>query len=110
TVSVARTVRRPNFNHISPAVLEGEYGDNDFLGNPNLSPETAWGGDLGFERRLGRRGVVGINFFYRDITDLIEITNTGAYSDEAQGNYDDALEEALDDGATQAEAEAIAEE
>ncbi len=108
--SVARTVRRPDFNFISPALLEGEYGDNDFLGNPNLEPETAWGADLGFEHRIGRRGVIGINVFYRDVTDLIELVNTGDYSDEAEGNYEDALEEALDDGATQAEAEAIAEE
>jgi outer membrane receptor protein involved in Fe transport len=82
TFSVARTVRRPNFNFLSPALLEGEYGDNDFLGNPDLEPETAWGADLGFERRLGRRGVFGINAFYRDITDLIEITNTGEPSEE----------------------------
>jgi outer membrane receptor protein involved in Fe transport len=110
TASVARTVRRPNFDFISPALLEGEYGDNDFLGNPDLNPETAWGADLGFEHRIGRRGVVGINVFYRDVTDLIELVNTGDYSDEAEGNYEDALEEALEDGATQAEAEAIAEE
>ncbi|MFZ4165587.1 TonB-dependent receptor plug domain-containing protein [Brevundimonas sp. NPDC058933] len=100
TASVARTVRRPNFDFISPAMLEGEYGDNDFLGNPNLEPEKAWGLDVGYERRLGRRGVVGINFFYRDITDLIEITNTGAFSEQAQDDYDDAIE----DGATPEEA------
>jgi outer membrane receptor protein involved in Fe transport len=80
--SVARTVRRPNFNFISPALLEGEYGDNDFEGNPDLEPETAWGIDLGYERRLGRRGVFGVNVFYRDITDLIEITSTGRPSEE----------------------------
>lgn len=100
TASVARTVRRPNFNFISPALLEGEYGDNDFIGNPNLEPEKAWGLDLGYERRLGRRGVVGINLFYRDVTDLIEITNTGAYSQQAL----DDQEEALEDGATPDEA------
>ncbi len=100
TASVARTVRRPDFNFISPALLEGEYGDNDFLGNPNLDPETSWGADLGFEHRIGRRGVIGINVFYRDVTDLIELVNTGEYSDEAQSNYDDAI----DDGATPAEA------
>ncbi|MFN7127832.1 MAG: TonB-dependent receptor plug domain-containing protein [Brevundimonas sp.] len=77
TASVARTVRRPSFDFLSPALLGGEYGDNDFIGNPELEPEKAWGADLGFERRLGRRGVVGVNAFYRDITDLIEITNTG---------------------------------
>lgn len=100
TASVARTVRRPNFDFISPAVLEGEYGDNDFLGNPNLDPETAWGADLGYEHRIGRRGVIGINVFYRDVTDLIELVNTGEYSDEAEGNYEDAI----DDGATPEEA------
>ncbi|HAJ03955.1 MAG TPA: TonB-dependent receptor, partial [Brevundimonas sp.] len=75
--SAARTVRRPNFDRLSPALLEEEFGDSDFVGNPELQPETAVGFDLGFERRLGRRGVVGINAFYRDITDLIEETNTG---------------------------------
>jgi TonB-dependent receptor len=98
--SVARTVRRPNFNYLSPALLEGEYGDNDFLGNPDLKPETAWGADLGFERRLGRRGVFGVNVFYRKISDLQELVNTGEYSDEALGNYEDEIE----DGATPEEA------
>jgi outer membrane receptor protein involved in Fe transport len=106
TFSAARTVRRPNFDFISPALLEGEYGDNDFLGNPDLEPETAWGADLGFEHRLGRRGVVGINLFYRDVTDLIELTNTGDFSDEAIGNAEDARDEALADGDTPAEAQA----
>jgi len=74
TGSIARTVRRPSFSFISPAVLEAELGDNDFVGNPNLSPETAWGLDIGYERRLGRTGVFGVNFFYRDVTDLIELS------------------------------------
>lgn len=100
TFSVARTERRPNFNFLSPALLEGEYGDNDFLGNPNLKPETAWGADLGFEHRIGSRGVFGVNVFYRKISDLQEVVSTGAFSDEALGNYEDAI----DDGATPAEA------
>jgi outer membrane receptor protein involved in Fe transport len=72
--SVARTVRRPSFSFLSPALLEAELGDNDFVGNPGLSPETAWGLDIGYERRLGRTGVFGVNVFYRDITDLIELS------------------------------------
>jgi outer membrane receptor protein involved in Fe transport len=71
--SVARTVRRPSFNFLSPAVLEAELGDNDFIGDPTLDPETAWGLDVGYERRLGRTGVFGVNVFYRDVTDLIEL-------------------------------------
>jgi outer membrane receptor protein involved in Fe transport len=108
--SAARTVRRPNFSQLSPALLEGEFGDNDFVGDPGLDPETAWGFDIGYERRLGRRGVFGVNVFYRDVTDLIELFNTGDFSDEALGNFEDAFEEALEEGATEEEAQAIAEE
>jgi len=82
TASVARTNRRPDFNFVSPALLEEEVADNDFLGNPQLNPETAWGVDLGYERRIGRTGVVGVNFFYRDVKDLIELTNTGELGSE----------------------------
>ncbi len=73
TISAARTLRRPNFNFLSPALLETEFGDNDFVGNPQLQPETSWGGDIGFERRLPGQGVVGVNFFYRSVSSLIEI-------------------------------------
>ena len=104
SLSLARTVRRPNFDHILPLLLEEEYGDNDFLGNPQLDPESAWGLDLGFERRLGQRGIVGVNLFYRDVRDLIEITNTGEPSATALDDYADEIEEFLDEnpGATPA--------
>ena len=87
TISAARTVRRPNFDHLSPATLEEEFGDSDFVGNPNLQPESAWGLDVGFEHRIGRRGVVGLNAFYRDITDLIEETNTGVVGSAGPGTF-----------------------
>ncbi len=77
TISGARTVRRPRFDDASPILLEEELGDNDFLGNPLLKPESAWGADLGYEHRLGRTGVIGVNVFYRSINDLIELANTG---------------------------------
>lgn len=77
TASVARTMRRPDFNAISPALLEAEAGDNDVLGNPLLEPESAWGLDVGYERRLGTKGIFGMNLFYRDIKDLVELANTG---------------------------------
>jgi outer membrane receptor protein involved in Fe transport len=87
SLSVARTMRRPGFDRLSPALLTGELGENDLLGNPDLRPETAWGVDLGWERRLGRRGVVGLNAFYRDVRDLIEIANTGVEGDEGPGTF-----------------------
>jgi outer membrane receptor protein involved in Fe transport len=87
SLSLARTMRRPGFDQISPALLLAELGDNDLLGNPDLRAETAWGLDFGWERRLGRRGVVGVNLFYRDIADLIEIANTGVEGDEGPGTF-----------------------
>lgn len=84
--SVARTVRRPSFDQISPALLEEEpTEDNDLVGNPDLKPESAWGFDLGYEHRIGRRGVAGINFFYRDVKNRIELASTGVVSSEGSG-------------------------
>ena len=85
TASVARTNRRPDFNYISPATLKKEVGDNDLIGNPQLGPETAWGIDVGYERRIGARGIVGINAFYRDVTGLIELINTEETGSEGAG-------------------------
>jgi iron complex outermembrane recepter protein len=86
TVSGARTLRRPELNFISPATLEAELGDNDLLGNPGLNPETAWGGDIGYEHRIGS-GIVGVNIFYRDVTDLIELVNTQIEGSEGPGTF-----------------------
>ncbi|RYZ71461.1 MAG: TonB-dependent receptor, partial [Lysobacteraceae bacterium] len=90
-LSLARTLKRPNFNELLPALLDGEFGDNDYIGNPELDPETANGLDLGFEHRLGRKGVVGLNFFYRDVKDLIEIVNTGEPSEEMQDTWEEMI-------------------
>lgn len=86
-LSASRTARRPEFNYISPALLEEEVGDSDLLGNPLLDPETAWGFDVGYERRLGSRGVIGVNVFYREVTDLIELVNTGEEGSEGPGTW-----------------------
>lgn len=96
-LSLARTVRRPNFDQLLPVLLEGEFGDNDFIGNPALELEKAWGVDVGFEHRLGRRGVVGVNVFYRDVQDLIEIVSTGEPSETAVDDFEDEVEAFLED-------------
>ncbi|WP_370307565.1 TonB-dependent receptor plug domain-containing protein [Sinimarinibacterium flocculans] len=70
--SVARTVRRPDFSALVPFLEEddGEF----FIGNPELEPETAIGYDLGYEHRFAdQAGIVGVNLFYRDVSDLIEV-------------------------------------
>lgn len=104
--SVAKTIKRPNFNELIPALLDGEFGDNDYIGNPQLEPETADGLDIGFEHRLGKKGVVGLNFFYRDVKNLIEIVNTGEPSEEMQ----DTWEEMIEDGDAVDLADAMAQE
>ncbi|SBV35767.1 TonB-dependent receptor [uncultured Stenotrophomonas sp.] len=106
SLSLARTVKRPNFNELLPALLDGEFGDNDYIGNPDLAPETANGLDLGLEHRLGRKGVVGLNFFYRDVKNLIEVVNTGEPSEEMQ----DTWEEMIEDGDAIDLADAMAQE
>ena len=89
TASVARTVRRPQFDYLTPVTLEEELGDHDLRGNPLLMPEKAWGGDLGYEHRLGRTGVIGVNVFYRKVQDLVEIVNTGEVRVEDEDTEDE---------------------
>ena len=75
--SIARTVRRPNIDQLVPFESTDDPEDNDLtMGNPGLKFETAWGADFGLEKRL-TRGVVGVNFFYRRVRNLISLINTG---------------------------------
>ena len=75
--SLAHTVRRPNVDQVVPFQLTDDPEDNDItIGNPDLKFETSWGVDVGLEQRLPR-GVVGLNFFYRKVSDLISLVNTG---------------------------------
>ena len=73
TASVARTVRRPNFDFISPALLEGEYGDNDFLGNPDLEPEKTTVLEAIYERRFWGEGVFDATWQYAEVEDVVDV-------------------------------------
>ena len=83
SASIARSLRALILT-TSPQLYLKELGDNDF-DDLDLQPESSWGMDLGYEYRLGKSGVVGINVFYRDVTDLIEIANTGQQGSEGDG-------------------------
>jgi len=74
--SLARTLRRPAFDEIIPFTSRDTPDeDQETVGNPALQPESAWGVDIGYTRRLvDNPGQFGINFFYRSIDDRIELT------------------------------------
>lgn len=87
--SFARTQRRPDYSFLAPYIADEEPADEDALrGNPLLESEKANGFDLGYEHRIGRRGVFGVNVFYREIEDLIELVDTGTEVDEDGGPVD----------------------
>ena len=81
--SAWRTVRRPSIDQVIPSyALESPADEDVAVGNPDLSFESSWGLDLGYERRFGGRGVFGVNIFTRRISDLIGLVNTGLTVDE----------------------------
>lgn len=77
-ISVAKTVRRPAFNELSPTIEFDEPEDGDAKqGNPDLKDEVSLGFDIGYERSLTGRGIFGVNAFYRDVSDVIEDAGVG---------------------------------
>jgi outer membrane receptor protein involved in Fe transport len=78
-LSLARTQRRPDFDQLVPFTDEDSPSDDqETIGNPELEPETAIGFDAGYEHRFaGAAGILGLNAFYRDIEDVIELVEIG---------------------------------
>ena len=71
-LSVARTVRRPSFDQLNPTLLIDD--EESILGNPTLDQETALGVDAGVDFKLpGQDAILGLNAFYRDVSDKIEL-------------------------------------
>lgn len=73
--SLARTLRRPSFDQLVPFTdLDTPSEGQSTIGNPMLEAEIASGLDLGYEYRFtGHQGIAGLNLFYRDIQDKIEL-------------------------------------
>ena len=69
--SVQQLSSRPTLNTLYPVPGANTAVSPDRAGNPNLKPERANGIDLAFERYLKSGGVLSVNFFVRDIKDLI---------------------------------------
>ncbi|WP_347331034.1 TonB-dependent receptor plug domain-containing protein [Marinimicrobium locisalis] len=72
--SASRVINRPKFDELAPF---SEEKDGDLVqGNPELEPSRAWAFDLGGEYTTGPL-FLGINFYHREVEDLIEQVNTG---------------------------------
>lgn len=78
TISFSERVRRPGFQDLNPFEDASDPAKIK-LGNPSLSPETAWAYEIGYLKNF-KRFNAGANVFYRDISNLIqkrltEVTN-----------------------------------
>ncbi|TAG49031.1 MAG: TonB-dependent receptor [Betaproteobacteria bacterium] len=84
--SVQQLTSRPILNTLYPLPAANTAVSPDRAGNPNLKPERANGVDLAFERYLKSGGVMSVNFFVRDIKDLIRTVS--ALEDVSWANAD----------------------
>jgi outer membrane receptor for ferrienterochelin and colicins len=69
--NVDQLTTRPSINALYPATGTNIFSAADSVGNPRLKPERANGIDLAFERYFKSGGVMTVNFFVRDIKDVI---------------------------------------
>jgi len=68
--AVYKSASRPSFTQISPTVIYG--GGNEMISrNPFLEPATAWNYDLGLSVKEDKLGLITLNFYYKEIEDLI---------------------------------------
>lgn len=88
-LGLARTLRRPNFAEIIPFINQDTPNEDQVtIGNPLLTPEVALGADLGLSFNFSGGGILGLNLFYRDIEDKIELTqiDSNSYTPKNIGN------------------------
>lgn len=72
---IAKTVRRPSLRELSPSIApkSGTLISPDTEGNPDATPETAWGMDIGIDKYLfEKRGVLSAGAFQRNFRDKLE--------------------------------------
>jgi iron complex outermembrane receptor protein len=73
--SASHILKPPTFSDLTTLITtrDGTQTRPDQSGNPNLKNETAWVYNIGLEHYLSdKAGVLGVNFFYRDLSDLIQ--------------------------------------
>jgi len=69
--AIYRSVSLPSFADISPAVDLDDGASSWYSGNPLLKPSTAWNYDLGTSVYSNDIGLFTVDFFYKDMSNLI---------------------------------------
>ena len=69
--SLGNLIARPTINRDFPVGGPNRETSPDSAGNPDLKPELATGVDLALERYLSGGGVLSVNLFHRQISDLM---------------------------------------
>ena len=62
---ISRSFRAPTFNDLY-------WNSAGMVGNPNLKPEKGLTGEVGVEKRLNKRVLLGINYYRSKFTELIQ--------------------------------------
>jgi outer membrane receptor for ferrienterochelin and colicins len=74
-LGISRTYKPVNIGEIVPRRFFAPNNSAvtpDFIGNPNLKPELAWGLDGGYEHYPAGGGNVSFTFYHRRVEDLIQ--------------------------------------
>lgn len=79
-MSLTRSYKTPSLYQLVaryvPSLIQNSPTQPDRNGNPDLRPELATGIDLAFERYLEQGGLLSVNLFRRNISDVIRYTTT----------------------------------
>jgi TonB-dependent receptor len=68
---VFKSISLPSFGEVTPELIYAIQGNAITTGNPMLVPSTAWNFDLGANYSSNDVGLVSVNLFYKEISDLI---------------------------------------
>lgn len=70
----SKTVSRPEFRELNPAIIPTAPGQRQFRGNPSLTSAEIQNLDLRWEWFLSPLELLSLSFFYKDLTNPIELT------------------------------------
>jgi outer membrane receptor protein involved in Fe transport len=81
----SQTVSRPEFRELTPTLFPAPIGERSLLGNPFLVESHITNYDLRWEWFFTPLELASVGFFYKDLSDPIELTTAG----DAGGNFFD---------------------